>query len=69
MGDWESYRIVTRVRRNVRALVFEGAGGGFYVREALGPYAAKVTMFSSMEKLESFVRNRCWRLEKVKHFS
>jgi len=69
MGDWESYRIVTRVRRRVRGLVFEQAGGGFYVRIPLGPYAAKVSMFDSMKKLESFVRNRAWRLEKVRHFA
>lgn len=67
-GDWESHRIVTRVRGLTRALVYTHATS-FTVRMPLGPYAAKVSTFESMEKLMSFVRNRGWRLEKVNWFS
>lgn len=69
MGDWESHRIVTRVTRKFRGLVFTLDSGRLVVKEPLGAYAAKVTTYDSMEKLESMVRNRGWRLEKVRHFS
>jgi hypothetical protein len=67
--DFESYRIVTRVRREVRALVFTQPSGRFAVREPLGPYAVRVSTVDSMVKLESWIRKRGWRLEKVRHFS
>lgn len=67
--DFEAYRIVTRVTRKFRARVFTLVGGRIVVREPLGLYAERVTMFDAMAKLESFVRNRGWRLEKVSHFS
>jgi hypothetical protein len=69
MMDWESHRIVTRVRRAHRALVFTHISGRPVVRRPLGPYASRDTLFDSMEELESWVRQRGWCLEKVKHFS
>ena len=50
--DWESYRIVTRVRGVTRALVFTQSSGRFVVRESLGDYAARVQTFDSMKKLQ-----------------
>lgn len=68
MSDWESYRIVTRVHRKVKALVYTQAKS-FVVRTPMGPFAAQVTTYNSFGELELFVRSRGWRLEKVNHFS
>jgi len=65
--DWESHRIVTRTGR-FRAFVFTRTHS-FVVRVPIGYYAARITTYPSMKKLESFVRSRGWRLEKVRHFS
>jgi len=65
--DWESHRIVTRAGR-FRALVFTLAYS-FVVKEPLGYYAARVTTVYSMAELETWVRQRGWRLKEVRHFS
>ena len=65
--DWESHRILTRgglCRGRVFTLTHS-----FVVSRPLGYYAAKVTTFYSMEKLEAWIRKRGWRLERVRHFS
>jgi len=67
--DFESHRVVTRVRRRARALVFTQGPSVFVVKEPLGLYAARVTTVYSMTELETWVRKRGWRLEKVSHFS
>jgi hypothetical protein len=65
--DWESHRILTRTGK-FRALVFS-LTRSFVVKEPLGLYAARVTTVYSMTELETWVRKRGWRLEKVSHFS
>ena len=67
MMDWESHRILTR-NGLCRGRVFTLAHS-FVVSQSIDCYAAKVTTFSSMEKLKAWVRKRGWRLERAKHFS
>lgn len=65
--DWESHHIVDRSGL-CRALVFT-LTYSVVVRMPIDNYAAKVRTFDSMEKLEGWVRQRRWRLERARHFS
>ena len=66
--DWESHHVVTRTGRH-RATVFT-LYRSVHVRIPDGSYfGARVKIFDSMDEVETWVRKRGWRLEKVKHFS
>jgi hypothetical protein len=65
--DFESHRILTKTGQ-FRALVFT-LTHSVVVRVPIDNYAAKVTTLGSMEELESWVRKKRWRLEKVRWFS
>ena len=65
--DWESHRIVDRSGL-CRALVFTLAHS-VVMKTFIDSYAARVRTFDSMEKLEAWVRQRRWTLERARHFS
>ena len=62
------YARVKTSRGESRGLVFRLAKS-FVLKRPIGPYAAKVRTFESEAKLDAWLRQRRWVLEKVRWFS
>jgi hypothetical protein len=67
-GDFESHRVLTRSGK-FKALVFPLVGGRCVMKTPLSLYACVAKDFESLEKLEAFVRQRGWKLERVSWFT
>jgi hypothetical protein len=66
--DFESHYVVAPKTGLVRARVFLLASGVAVMQTRIDDYAVRERTFPSLERLEGYVKQRRWVLEKARHF-
>jgi hypothetical protein len=66
--DFESHYVVTPKTGLVRARVFVLASGRAVMQTRVDDYAVRERSFPSLARLDGYVRQRRWVLEKARHF-